>query len=81
MINKQFLFLIISTSKTITKILSELKNSVQLKGEELKLRIDEELKKLIDRLEEYERQSKEFLSSNSEKHKWEYIYRIYASLF
>ena len=43
--------------------ISELKNSVQLKGEELKLIIDEETKKFIERLEEYERQSKEFLSS------------------
>ena len=41
--------------------ISELKNSVQLKGEELKLRIDEEMKILLDKLEEYERQSKEYL--------------------
>ena len=47
--------------------ISELKNSVQLKGEELKLIIDEETMKLIDRLEEYERQSKEYLSSNEFK--------------
>ena len=32
--------------------ISELKNAVQLKGEELKLKIDEEMWKLIDRLEE-----------------------------
>ena len=36
--------------------ISELKNSVQLKGEELKLIIDQKMKKLIDRLDEYERQ-------------------------
>ena len=30
--------------------ISELKNSVQLKGEELKLKIDQEMKKLLDRL-------------------------------
>ena len=47
--------------------ISELKNIVQLKGEELKLRIDEEMQKYIDRLEEYERQSKEYLSSNEFK--------------
>lgn len=47
--------------------ISELKNSVQLKGEELKLRIDEETEKLINRLDEYERQSKENLSSNEFK--------------
>ena len=47
--------------------ISELKNSVQLKGEELKLLIDQEMKKLIDRLEEYEKQSKEYLSSNEFK--------------
>ena len=47
--------------------ISELKNSVQLKGEELKLIIDQEMKKLIDRFEEYERQSKEYLSSNDFK--------------
>ena len=45
--------------------ISELKNAVQLKGEEL--RIDEEMKKLMDRLEEYERQSKEYLSTNEFK--------------
>ena len=43
--------------------ISELKNAVELKGEEMKLIIDKEIKKLIDRLEEYERKSKEFLSS------------------
>ena len=47
--------------------ISELKNTVQLKGEELKLIIDQEMRKLIDRLEEYERQSKEYLSSNEIK--------------
>ena len=49
--------------------ISELKNSIQLKGEELKLIIDQEMKKLIDRLDEYERQSKEYLSSNEFKEK------------
>ena len=44
--------------------ISELKNSVQLKGEELKLLIDEEMKKLIDKLEEYDKKSREYLSSN-----------------
>jgi hypothetical protein len=44
--------------------LSDLKYSVHLKGEELKLIIDQEMKKLFDRLEECERQSKEYLSSN-----------------
>ena len=47
--------------------ISELKNSVQLKGEELKLLIDQEMKKLIDRLDECERQSKDYLSSNEFK--------------
>ena len=47
--------------------ISELKNSVQLKGEELKLIIDQEMTKLISRLEEYERQSKEYLSSKEFK--------------
>ena len=47
--------------------ISELKNSVQLKGEELKLIIDQEMKKLIDRLDEYETQSKEYLTSNDYK--------------
>ena len=47
--------------------ISELKNSVQLKGEELKLIIDEEMKKFIDRLEEYERKTREYLSSNEFK--------------
>ena len=47
--------------------ISELKNSVQLKGEELKQTIDQEMKTLIDRLDEYERQSKEYLSSNEFK--------------
>jgi hypothetical protein len=49
------------------KRICELKNAVQLKGEELKLRIDEEMKKLMDRIEEYERQSKEYLSKNEFK--------------
>ena len=40
---------------------------MQLKGEELKLRIDEEMKKLIDTIEECERLSKEYLSSNKFK--------------
>ena len=47
--------------------INELKNSVQLKGEELKLIIDEEMKKHIYRLEEYERQFKDYLSSNEFK--------------
>ena len=47
--------------------ISELKNIVQLKGEELKLIIDQEMKKIIDRLEEYEKESKEYLSSNEFK--------------
>ena len=47
--------------------ISELKNIVQLKVEELKLIIDHEMKKLIDRLEECERQSMEYLSSNEFK--------------
>ena len=47
--------------------ISELKNKVQLKREELKLIIDQEAKKLIDKLEEYERQCKEYLSSNEFK--------------
>ena len=47
--------------------ISELKNSVQLKGEEIKLRIDEEMKKLIDKLEEYERECRKYLSSNEFK--------------
>ena len=47
--------------------ITELKDTVQLKGEEIKLIIDQEAKKLIDKLEEYERQSKEYLSSNEFK--------------
>ena len=47
--------------------ISDLKNKVQLKGEELKLIIDEEMKKIIDRLEEFEKQSKEYISSNEFK--------------
>ena len=47
--------------------INELKNIVQLKGEELKLIIDQEMKKIIDRLEEYEKESKEYLSSNEFK--------------
>ena len=47
--------------------INELKNSVQLKGDELKLIIDQKMKKLLDRLEEYEKQSKEYLSSNEFK--------------
>ena len=47
--------------------ISALKNIVQLKGEEMKLIIDEEMMKLIDKLEEYERKSKEYLSSNEFK--------------
>ena len=47
--------------------ISELINAVQLKGEELKLIIDEEMKKFIDRLEEYERQTKEYLLTNEFK--------------
>ena len=45
----------------------ELKNIVKLKGEDLKLIIDREMNKLVDRLEEHERQSKEYLSSNEFK--------------
>ena len=40
---------------------------MQLKGEELKLIIDQEVTKYIDGLEEYERQSKEYFSSNEFK--------------
>ena len=47
--------------------ISELKNAVELKGEELKLRIDEEMKKLIDRLEDYEKQSRGYLLTNEFK--------------
>jgi hypothetical protein len=47
--------------------ISELKNGVELKGEELKLIIDKVMMKLIDRLEEYERESKEYISSNEFK--------------
>ena len=44
--------------------ITELKNSVQLKGEEMKLIIDEETKKFIHRLEEYETEYKEYLLTN-----------------
>jgi hypothetical protein len=47
--------------------ISELKNIVQLKGQELKLRIDEEMKKLMDRFDEYERESRRYLSTNEFK--------------
>ena len=47
--------------------ITELKDSVQLKGEELKLIIDEEMNKIIDRLEDYQRQSKEYLLTNEFK--------------
>lgn len=40
---------------------------MQLKGEELKLRIDQEMKKFFDRLEEYESQSKDYISSKEFK--------------
>jgi hypothetical protein len=43
--------------------ISDLKNTVQLKGEELKLKVDKEMKNIFDRLEEYEKKSKEYLSS------------------
>lgn len=44
--------------------ISELRNAVQLKGEELKQIIDQTMKKQFDRLEDYERQSKMHISSN-----------------
>ena len=47
--------------------INELKNNVQLKGEELKLRIYTELKKFFDRLKEYESQFKDYISSNEFK--------------
>ena len=47
--------------------ITELKDIVQLKGEELKLIIDQEMNKLLDRLEEYEKESKLYLSSNEFK--------------
>ena len=47
--------------------ISELKNIVELKREKLKLIIDKEMKKLIDKLEEYEKECKEYLSSNEFK--------------
>ena len=54
--------------------ISELKNSVQLKGEELKLIIDEEMKKFIDQLDEYERKAKEYLSSHEFKEESKKLY-------
>lgn len=47
--------------------INDLKNKVQLKGEKLKLRIDQEMDKLFEALKEYERQSKTFLSTNEYK--------------
>ena len=47
--------------------ISELKLTIQLKGEELKLMLDQIMMKHIYRLDEYERQSKEYLSSNEFK--------------
>ena len=44
--------------------ISELKNTVQLKGEQLMLIIEKEMKKLIDTIEEYEIESKEYLLTN-----------------
>lgn len=39
----------------------------QLKGNELKLVIDQEMKKRIDKLDEYERQTIQYLSANEFK--------------
>jgi hypothetical protein len=64
---KEFESLIKDPKFLTNEKISELKNNVQLKGEELKLKIDQEMKKLLDRLEEYERQCKEYLSSNEFK--------------
>ena len=47
--------------------ISEMKNDVQLKGEEQKQIIDNEMKKHFERLEEYEKQTKEYLCSNEFK--------------
>lgn len=44
--------------------ISKLKKNVQLKGEQIKLIIEKEMKKQIDRLEEYENESKEYLLTN-----------------
>jgi hypothetical protein len=64
---KEFEILLKDPSVYNHEKISELKNSVQLKGEELKLIIDQEMKKLFDRIEDYQRQSKEYLSSNEFK--------------
>ena len=47
--------------------ITDLKNDVQLKAEELKLRIDEEKSKLLDRLEKNQEQCKEYLSTKEFK--------------
>lgn len=47
--------------------ISDLRNTVQLKGDALKLRIDQEMQKLFDMLDEYERQCKGLLSTNEYK--------------
>lgn len=39
-----------------------LKNNIQIKGEELKLRIDQEMKKLFDRLDDYQKQCKSYVT-------------------
>ena len=48
-------------------VIGDLKNTVQLKGEELKQRIDQEMVKLFDALDQYEKECKEFLSSDEYK--------------
>ena len=60
---KEFEVLIKDPYAYTYQVINDLKFIVQQKGEELKLIIDQEMKKLIVQLENYQRQSKEYLSS------------------
>lgn len=44
--------------------ISDLKNTIQLKGEEIKLMVDQKMKEMWETLDDYERQCKDYLSSS-----------------
>lgn len=44
--------------------ISDLKNTVQLKGEEIRLMIDQKIKDMLETLDDYERQCKDYLTTN-----------------
>ena len=54
-------------------VISDLKNTVQLKGEELKQKIDQEMINLLNALDQYEKECKAFLSSDEYKDKTDKI--------